>query len=1053
MALTPTDPRDTLPTSDIAPRTLPADAQPGRAPLVTIGGSALGLALLGGAVFLTRRQRLARRELRRRLRCPAPAVQVRQVTLDAPDDAPLTQPMGREADFADAELAQVFTHRAYGGEVEPAVAIAHHAARFFAEHAVREATVLLAVQEQESDASLLVGAPRADQDRIVDLAPDLGRLLGGKAKGVPVRGGGDVEVRFKGLTDNDLLALLSDRASSRLPTMLPLVELPDRRQLYGNWDALGHLLVAGLPGEGADIVLTGLVALIASRRHPDTLRLWTIAGPQVLPDELFLFPHWGGEQGHERIDPTDSARVTALFADLREELDLRRGEPGDTVRPDLVVVLGELADLIGNDDLGTTLALLAADGPGYGIRLLAATVKADRLEEGVVRHFTTRLVLHLADEAQSMRLLGAPDALDLEGGGQLLLRLTDRTPRNFAGVAPMRTRGFRVGAEALAQLAREMRGAYGDADEGPRMADDVLASQPRAEDKPLVAVAPLAGAPSSPASQAAGAVPSLDHAAPVPEAAPPTAAGGSDRDAARNGPLDGMTAPPAATAAPDQAGDGDDGTDARSGDTVVQEGPGADRASRADALAEAPAPVSAVIFRPSPHPIVVATPADRRSDDTVAAESGRPAGAEWDATTDVTGQNSQNGNGHEEYAERGDVLVPLSADDRAVTDRPGQASAAGQEVPSPVEPLPDDGSLVVSEAPRTTLRAREREGLVADEMARERPGPAPSAALPAVADEYAVTTPLEFRCFGRQFQVLHHGTPLLPLRHRQAWRLAQYLAAQPHRSVTRSKLLATFWPDAPDDSENVKNTIRRLRDELTAQAPDVPREVVHQGRNGECWLDHRYVTVDVHVFLDLIDRAPKFPDLDAALAAYRRVEALYRPELLEASGEEWLDERLEGLSLVEEYQHDWRQFVLRLARRCVNERCPDLAMPLYQRLMRDKPLDEVVLREFLRCYGATGNRQGFTREYRTFEQALCKQRSDEEDDPSDPGYDPALDGPEPETRRVHDEVLRLFDARAAGEGIVASRYAGAGDRAQGGVAATADGSGTVPHPAVLPAGS
>ena len=91
-----------------------------------------------------------------------------------------------------------------------------------------------------------------------------------------------------------------------------------------------------------------------------------------------------------------SRAAAGLLADLRAELERRRGEPPNTPRPDLVLVLGEaadLGDLLDDGTNGTTLELLGTDGPAVGIRLLAATERADALDEGLLRHFATRLIL------------------------------------------------------------------------------------------------------------------------------------------------------------------------------------------------------------------------------------------------------------------------------------------------------------------------------------------------------------------------------------------------------------------------------------------------------------------------------------------------------------------------------------------------------------------------------------------------------------------------------------------------------------------------------------
>ncbi len=67
--------------------------------------------------------------------------------------------------------------------------------------------------------------------------------------------------------------------------------------------------------------------------------------------------------------------------------------------------------------------------------------------------FPTRLVLQTEDEAQSVRLIGRPDAAMLEEGGDLLFTLDGRAPR--------RLRGFRVSHQGLGALLRLLTTSFG----------------------------------------------------------------------------------------------------------------------------------------------------------------------------------------------------------------------------------------------------------------------------------------------------------------------------------------------------------------------------------------------------------------------------------------------------------------------------------------------------------------------------------------------------------------------------------------------------------------
>lgn len=946
----------TAPGIPVPPRT---GGSPGRAPLV-YGAGALGLAALGGAVFLTRRQLLARRELRQRMRAAVtPAVVIRQIS---PADEP--------AEFAEADSAETFTHRAYGGEVEPAVALAHHATRLLAEWSLPEATVLLALQEALGDATLLVEAPRADRERVLALAPALGQLLGGKGRGVPARATSDVEMRFTGLTAAGLLA--PHERTERLPTLLPLAELPGAAPLFANWDALGHVLVAGGPGEGADIALTALLATLASRRHPDTLRLWAIARREALPPELFLLPHWGDP----RVDPDDAVDVTALFDDLRAELDHRRGAPPDTPRPELVLALGELADLValtGSEILGTTLDLLAADGPMHGIRLIAATARPEALDKGTLHHFATRLVLRVGDEAQSMRLLGVPDAVGLAGGGRLLLRLAGRLPHPFAGVTPGRARGYRITPDALRGLARQMRGAY---DTRPVA---TITSPDEEDDREIV--------------RSEAVVPAGDEEGPSNAATPTRSSVGVHVGVARGATIENN---PSTSVEEDGQGEVEPRDAREPADQEVRSAAGlhghfatAEPAGQPVADRRAVVGLGTGIAQPT------LIPETREHDDQQHSDR-RPADA-FPLQRPVNVHR-----GHDRGTKSGEV----SADQRLSTET--------------VAPVSEEGDRAVGDAIGTDDEGRNEPQMAERGSARLSPVGVPATAvqragaMPAVEpDERATaTTLLDLRCFGA-FRALHHGVPLAPRRHLKAWELLQLLAARPPRSLTREKVVVALWPD-PDASPNrnvVNAIVGRLREELVGQVPGLPRDVVRQARNGDCWLDPALVSVDVHEWLAIIDREPSLP-VDEAFADFGRAQALYRPVLLDGADFEWLSDRGEdGLTLAEGYRDTWRRYVLKLARRSAREGRADLAVPLYRRLMDDEPRDEAIARELYRAYGQAGDLAGLEREARLLAAALRQGYGDDldEDQP------PALDGPQRETVKVYEEVRRrLTAAEAAG---------------------------------------
>ena len=235
----------------------------------------------------------------------------------------------------------------------------------------------------------------------------------------------------------------------RLVPLVPVAVLPDRREVWLEPDHLGHVLVASLPSGGAiDIVLGLLMSLVV---HRENLRVWTIAASHAeLPSVVDGLPN----QVRPRADARNALEVESALRDVRAELIHRMQEPAASAheRQPILLVVGELARL----DYAahqTTLDMLATYGPAHGVCVLAATQDASAVPSELLDAFAMRLVLRTANPEESQRLLGQPDAVDLLGGGQLLLRWGSRPPREAYGL--------RVRPDGLLQLVRLLRARRG----------------------------------------------------------------------------------------------------------------------------------------------------------------------------------------------------------------------------------------------------------------------------------------------------------------------------------------------------------------------------------------------------------------------------------------------------------------------------------------------------------------------------------------------------------------------------------------------------------------
>jgi DNA-binding SARP family transcriptional activator/LysM repeat protein len=425
VVLDPADsPPDTAPSADSTdPTTVdPAasvPAVPTRSPLplppLALGG--LGLASAAGLVFSARR-------IRRRFR-PLSSEPETEIVV--------------EGGFAQPELARDLTRGLHGVGFDPLVALVAQLQLFVDESHLTSVGVV-AVRHGRSSTTLSLRCGLAEQPMLVDLAPAFAERLDAECEAC-VSADQDVLFRLVRLRKTRLLP--SADAIQTTPCLVPLGVLYDRQTYAAAWDSVGHVLIASLPGHGADTILSSLVATLTSRRSPEQLHVWMLAPPRCLPAPLFELPHL-----IRNVDPSDAEVLGPAMDDLRVELDRRahRTLPA----PDLLVVIPELASL---GEHAATLALLAGRALDLGVRFAVASTDPDEAAASpLTPHFGTRMVLRMQTEEASVALLGVADAAFLGGGGRLLLRLDGREPVELYG--------YQVAPEHLERLVRVMRSAY-----------------------------------------------------------------------------------------------------------------------------------------------------------------------------------------------------------------------------------------------------------------------------------------------------------------------------------------------------------------------------------------------------------------------------------------------------------------------------------------------------------------------------------------------------------------------------------------------------------------
>ena len=411
------EPADTGPGGALSSGDTPVPASTARdeLPLVPLGLGSVGLVAVAGLAFGARRMR--------RLR-PLPQQPESEIVV--------------EGGFAEAQLAQDFTRGLHGVGFDPLAALVGQLDAFLREHNLTSAGVV-SVRHGRSATTIALEAGLAEQAILVDLAPVFAERLGADAEAC-VSADQDVVVRLVRLRKTRLLPTADSLRDS--PCLVPLGVLYDRQVYSAAWSSLGHVLVASLPGHGADAILTSLVATLTARRSPEQLRVWIVGSSRALPAPVFDLPHLA-----RVVDPANEAALTLAADELRAELDRRAAH-----RPpaDLVVVVPELTSL---GEQASRFELLLGRAAELGVRLVAATTcPAEVAESPLVSQFTTRMVLRMQDEEASVALLGVADAAFLGGGGRLLLRLDGREPVELYG--------YQVATEHLERLVRVMRSAY-----------------------------------------------------------------------------------------------------------------------------------------------------------------------------------------------------------------------------------------------------------------------------------------------------------------------------------------------------------------------------------------------------------------------------------------------------------------------------------------------------------------------------------------------------------------------------------------------------------------
>jgi DNA-binding SARP family transcriptional activator len=219
-----------------------------------------------------------------------------------------------------------------------------------------------------------------------------------------------------------------------------------------------------------------------------------------------------------------------------------------------------------------------------------------------------------------------------------------------------------------------------------------------------------------------------------------------------------------------------------------------------------------------------------------------------------------------------------------------------------------------------------------------------------------------------------------------------YLALNAGRPQTRQRLAYLFWPDAGEST--ARNNLRQLLHQLRRAIPAVER-VVAIDAGSVTWRDNADGRRDVAEFeaaLHRAETAERTADQTAQRAALEQAISSYRGDLLPGCYDDWIEPERQRL------RDRWLGALVELVQLLEEQGELDAAVGYAQQLVRHDPLDETAARTLMRLFAAKNDRARALRAYHACARALAQEL----------GVPPS-----PETRQVHEQLLRMAPERRA----------------------------------------
>lgn len=302
-------------------------------------------------------------------------------------------------------------------------------------------------------------------------------------------------VRLRELLEHSEMGTMSD---SKL--VLPLGRDVSGKPLYGDLDAMPHLLVAGATGSGKSVGMNSFLISLIYQNSPADLRLILMDPkrveltnyngiPHLLtpvitdPEKAAIALRWAVAEMNRRYQLCSETkhRNISEYNSCQEKHSEDSEEVGHNRLPNIVIVVDELADLMmaAGKEVEASICRVAQMARAVGIHLIIATQRpsVDVITGLIKANIPSRIAYAVSSSIDSRTILDGIGAEDLLGKGDMLYLASGESK-------PVRIQGIFISSKEIERVTNNIKIAM-----PPNYLDDIIS--------PRVAQSKVQGVPDS----------------------------------------------------------------------------------------------------------------------------------------------------------------------------------------------------------------------------------------------------------------------------------------------------------------------------------------------------------------------------------------------------------------------------------------------------------------------------------------------------------------------------------------------------------------------------